>query len=118
MPLLSQISRRVEDLGSARAFWRDVLLTQELFACPGLAFFDLGQTRPMLRETEKCDEADIPYLNCPDIVAGHADLLDRGAVFTGAPHKIHKHPDGTDEWMALFKDDERRDLPLHSLSRP
>lgn len=43
MPL-SQIARRVEDLDRARSFWRDTLGIPELYAFPGLAFFDLGPT--------------------------------------------------------------------------
>ncbi|HOZ31865.1 MAG TPA: hypothetical protein PLM52_03225 [Tabrizicola sp.] len=117
MPL-SQISRRVEDLTRARAFWRDTLGISELYAFPGLAFFDLGRTRLMLRETGQRDQADILYLATPDIATAHADLSERGARMTGTPHMIHKHPDGTEEWMAFFKDDEDRDLALHSVVRP
>ena len=116
MPL-SQISRRVEVLDRARAFWRDTLQIPELYAFPGLAFFELGPTRLMLRETGTRDEADILYLACPDIAAAHAALTERGATMTGAPHMIHKHPDGAEEWMAFFKDDEGRDLALHSVQR-
>lgn len=117
MPQLSQLSRRVEALDRARAFWRDTLQVPELYAFPGLAFFDLGGTRLMLKETGTREEADILYLATPDIAAAHADLKERGAEMTGAPHMIHTHPDGTQEWMAFFKDDEGRDLALHSLVR-
>ena len=117
MPQLSQVSRRVEDLTRARAFWRDTLQMTELYAFPGLAFFDLGGPRLMLRETGRRDEADILYLAVPDIMAAHAALRDRGASMTGAPHMIHKHPDGAEEWMAFFTDDEGRDLALHSVAR-
>ena len=115
---LSQISRRVENLTRARAFWRDTLQIPELYAFPGLAFFDLAGTRLMLRETGSREEADIIYLRCPEIGAAHAALVERGATFTGAPHMIHKHPDGAEEWMAFFKDDEGRDLALHATARP
>jgi catechol 2,3-dioxygenase-like lactoylglutathione lyase family enzyme len=115
---LSQISRRVENLNRARAFWRDVLQVPELYAFPGLAFFDLGPTRLMLRETGSRDEADILHLSTPDIAEAHAALTEKGASMTGAPHMIHKHPDGAEEWMAFFKDDEGRDLALHSVVRP
>jgi DNA-binding CsgD family transcriptional regulator len=117
MPQLSQLSRRVETLDRARTFWRDTLQIPELYAFPGLAFFDLGGTRLMLRETGTRNEADILYLATPDIAAAHAALMDRGAEMTGAPHMIHKHPDGAEEWMAFFKDDEGRDLALHSIVR-
>lgn len=115
---LSQISRRVENLDRSRAFWRDTLGIPELYAFPGLAFFDLGGTRLMLRETGQREDADILYLATPDIAAAHAALSAKGAELTGAPHMIHKHPDGTEEWMAFFKDDEGRDLALHSVARP
>lgn len=117
MPV-SQISRRVEDLTRARAFWRDKLGIPELYAFPGLAFFDLGSTRLMLRETGQRDEADILYLSTSDITADHAALMQKGAELTGAPHMIHKHPDGSEEWMAFFKDDEGRDLAFHSVLLP
>jgi catechol 2,3-dioxygenase-like lactoylglutathione lyase family enzyme len=116
MPLagqISQIARRVESLPRARAFWRDTLQVPELYAFPGLAFFDLGGTRLMLRETGTRDEADILYLSTADITGSHADLMARGAVFSHAPHLIHKHPDGKAEWMAFFTDDEDRPLALH-----
>ncbi|WP_137111257.1 VOC family protein [Rhodobacter sp. SY28-1] len=118
MTPLSQLSRRVKNLDRARAFWRDTLQIPELYAFPGLAFFDLGGTRLMLRETGTQDEADILYLSTPDITSAHAALAERGANMTGAPHMIHKHPDGAEEWMAFFKDDEGRDLALHSVVRP
>jgi catechol 2,3-dioxygenase-like lactoylglutathione lyase family enzyme len=117
MPQLSQISRRVESLDRARSFWRDTLQVAELYAFPGLAFFDLGGTRLMLRETGTRDEADILYLAIPDIAEAHATLAQRGTQMIGAPHMIHKHPDGAEEWMAFFKDDEGRDLALHSVVR-
>ena len=117
MPHLSQICRRVETLHRARAFWRDTLQLPELQAFPSLAFFDLGPTRLMLKKTGTRDEADILYLSTPDIAAAHAALTLRGAEVTGTPQMIHRHPDGAEEWMAFFKDDERRDLALHSILR-
>jgi catechol 2,3-dioxygenase-like lactoylglutathione lyase family enzyme len=112
---ISQIARRVEDLARARIFWRDTLGLPELYAFPGLAFLNLAGTRLMLRETGQRDEADILYLSVPDIMAAHAALLARGVAFSGAPHLIHRHPDGAEEWMAFFKDDEARDLALHAV---
>ena len=111
----SQIARRVERLDRARAFWRDTLGVPELYAFPGLAFFTLGPTRLMLRETGKRDEADILYLPVADIEAAQAALARRGAAFTGPPHLIHRHPDGQEEWMTFFEDDEGRPLALHAL---
>jgi hypothetical protein len=39
-------------------------------------------------------------------------LANRGVNFTHAPHLIHRHEDGTEEWMAFFEDDEKRPLAL------
>jgi methylmalonyl-CoA/ethylmalonyl-CoA epimerase len=38
----------------------------------------------------------------------------RGVEFIGAPHMIYRHADGTEEWMAFFKDPEGRPLALMS----
>lgn len=115
--MLSQIARRVENLPRARAFFAKIGV-KELYAFPGLAFLSLGRTRLMLKETGTRDDADILYLTTPDIAVAHAELLGKGVVFSSAPHMIHRHPDGTEEWMAFFKDDEGRDLALHMIHMP
>lgn len=115
---ISQIARRVESLDRARAFWRDMLGVPELYAFPGLAFLDLSGTRLMLRETGSKDEADILYLATDDIAAAHSGLAAKGVTFLQPPHRIHTHPDGTEEWMAFFHDDEGRILALHAVTRP
>jgi catechol 2,3-dioxygenase-like lactoylglutathione lyase family enzyme len=115
MSRVTQVSRRVESLDRARTFWRDTLQIPELYAVPGLAFFDLGGTRLMLKETGTRDQADILYLASDAIAADHARLTERGARMTGAPHMIHRHPDGSEEWMAFFEDDEGRPLALHAV---
>lgn len=33
-------------------------------------------------------------------------------TFTHAPHRIHRHEDGTEEWMAFFEDNDGRALAL------
>ena len=115
---ISQISRRVEHLDRARAFFTGIVGLAELYAFPGLAFLSLGETRLMLRETGTREEADILYFKVPAIGPTHAAMTLRGAVFSGPPHRIHTHPDGTEEWMAFFKDDEGRDLAIHALHGP
>jgi catechol 2,3-dioxygenase-like lactoylglutathione lyase family enzyme len=112
---ITQIARTVQDLPRARAFWRDTLGLPEVMAFPGLAFFDLGGTRLMLRETGAAGPADILYLAVTDIGAVHGELAANGVSVTGTPHMIHRHADGREEWMAFFKDDEGRDLALHEV---
>ena len=54
----------------------------------------------------------ILYFRVPDIQAAHQTLSGRGVEFLGAPHMIYRHPDGTEEWMAFFKDPDGRTLAL------
>jgi DNA-binding CsgD family transcriptional regulator len=46
--------------------------------------------------------------------AAHEDLAARGIAFVSAPHMIHRHDDGTEEWMAFFNDNEGRYLAIMS----
>jgi len=112
--MLGQIARTVKNTEESRAWYRDVLGLPELYAFPGLAFFDLGGVRLMLTEEDggTGSSESILYLRVPDIHAAKEDLEQRGVAFTHAPHLIHRHEDGTEEWMAFFDDNERRPLAL------
>jgi len=44
-------------------------------------------------------------------------LQARGVEILSAPHLIHRHQDGTEEWMCFFKDPEGRPLALMSQVR-
>lgn len=59
----------------------------------------------------------IIYFRVPDIRAAHAELLAKGVQFESAPHLIHRHADGTEEWMAFFYDPEGRLLSIMSQVR-
>ena len=109
---LTQIARRVERLDRARDFYRDALGMTELYSFPGLAFFALGDTRLMLRETGSREEADILYFTVKAIKDRHAALSHGPVILISDPHLIHRHPDGTEEWMCFFQDDEGRTLAL------
>jgi hypothetical protein len=39
-------------------------------------------------------------------------------VFFNAPHLIYRHPDGTEDWMAEFRDNEDRPLALSAQVGP
>jgi hypothetical protein len=45
-------------------------------------------------------------------------LAGKGVEFTHAPHMIHRHEDGTEEWMAFFNDNEGRPLAIMGQARP
>ena len=116
---LGQISRSVADIAAAEAWWRDVLCLPHLYTFGKLAFFDCGGVRLMLSaEAGQPDQANVLYFRVPDIAASHAELMARGVVFLGAPHMIHRHADGMEEWMAFFSDNEGRPLAIMSQVRP
>ena len=45
-------------------------------------------------------------------------LAERGVKFQGAPHLIHRHADGTEEWMAFFEDPDGNYLALMEQVKP
>jgi len=110
--MLGQVARTAGSVEESRAWYRDVLGLPELYAFPGLAFFDLGGVRLMLTEEGDGAQDSILYLRVPDVHAAKEDLEARGVKFTHAPHMIHRHEDGTEEWMTFFEDYEGRPLAL------
>lgn len=112
---IGQISRTVRDIDAACEWYGKTLGLKHLFTFGKLAFFDCGGTRLYLSaENPEPGPESILYLRVEDIAAAHAGLTARGVEFIGAPHLIHRHADGTEEWMAFFKDPEGRPLALMS----
>lgn len=111
--MLGQVARTTKGFEASHRWYRDVLGLPELYVFGNLAFFDLGGVRLMLTEEEgdlACES--ILYLRVPDIHAAKEELEARGVKFVNAPHLIHRHEDGTEEWMAAFEDNEGRILEL------
>jgi DNA-binding CsgD family transcriptional regulator/catechol 2,3-dioxygenase-like lactoylglutathione lyase family enzyme len=116
---IGQISRTVRDIDEACAWYGKVLGLKHLYTFGKLAFFDLGGTRLYLSaEGEAAGPESILYLRVDDIGVAYNELVARGVEFKGAPHLVHRHADGTEEWMAFFKDPEGRFLALLSQVRP
>lgn len=113
---IGQIARRVSDVDAAVRWYRDVLGLTLLYQYGDLAFFDCGGTRLFLSDEEDGPSAgnSLLYFRVDDITAAYEALLARGVRFLGAPHMIFKHPDGTEEWMAFFKDVDDATLGLMS----
>jgi predicted enzyme related to lactoylglutathione lyase len=115
---ICQISRTVRSIPEAQRWYGEVLGLKHLYSFGNLAFFDCDGIRLFLSEAEDSSGAEsIIYFNVTDIRAAHAELLERGVEFLGAPHMIHRHSDGTEEWMAAFKDNEGRPLAILSQVR-
>jgi DNA-binding CsgD family transcriptional regulator/catechol 2,3-dioxygenase-like lactoylglutathione lyase family enzyme len=109
---IGQIARSVSDVVASEQWYRDVLGLPHLYTFGPLAFFDLGGTRLMLSQEGGAAKESVLYLRVPDIGAAHATLTSRGVKFTHAPHMIHRHADGTEEWMAFFDDPDGRPLAV------
>ena len=109
---LAQIARTVKDIAAARHWYGDVLGLPHLYSFGNLAFYDCAGTRLFLSEGDANPSESILYFRVDDIRSAHATLAERGVEFTNAPHMIHRHDDGTEEWMAVFNDPEGRPLAI------
>ena len=115
---IGQIARSVKDIAAARAWYGDTLGLSHLYSFGNLAFFDCGGVRLFLSEGDGGAAESIVYFQVEDVRTAQAQLAERGVEFTHAPHMIHRHADGTEEWMAFFKDNEDRPLAIMSQARP
>ena len=109
---IGQIARSVSDTQASEKWYREVLGLPHLYTFGTLAFFDCDGTRLMLSQEAGAAKESILYLRVADVAAAHQQLQSRGVKFTHAPHMIHRHADGTEEWMAFFEDPDRRPLAL------
>lgn len=115
---IGQISRSVSDIARAETWFGTVLGLKHLYTFGKLAFFDCDGVRLLLSETNAALPADsLLYLRVEDIERAYAQLQARGVEFTHAPHLVHRHGDGTEEWMAFFKDPDGRPLAIMSQVR-
>ena len=116
---LGQVARSVADIRESEAWYRDVLGLDHLYTFGDLAFFDCGGTRIMLSQAEDQPPPEsIIYLRVDDIHGTHQRLVESAVEFINAPHMIHQHEDGAEEWMAFFKDPEGRPLALMAVTEP
>lgn len=115
---IGQISRQVRNIDAAVAWYRDVLGLPHLFTFGSLAFFDCHGVRLFLSAGEKEGGQkpgdSILYFRTDDIDAAYRTLQARGVTFKGAPHMIHRHASGMEEWMAFFEDPDGGILALMS----
>lgn len=113
MGVLGQIARPVKDIEAARHWYGEVLGLTHLYSFGNLAFYQCGELRLFLsQEPVESQGASVLYFRVRDIHAAREALTARGVVFTDAPHMIHRHADGMEEWMNFFKDNEDRPLAI------
>lgn len=111
---IGQIARSVEAIEVAIPWYRDVLGLPHLYSFGKLAFFACGPLRLMLSEGDGAAES-ILYFRVIDIRSARQTLAARGVIFIAAPHRVHRHEDGSEEGMAFFEDPDGRPLGLMSL---
>ena len=118
---IGQISRPVSDIETAVKWYSEVLGLPHLYTYGDLAFFDCGGTRLFLsaaEPAEKVGEPSVLYFRVDDINAAYDELRDRGAEFEAAPHLIHRHESGMEEWMAFFPDPDGHLLAIMAQVEP
>lgn len=115
--VVGQIARSVTDIEVATAWYRDTLGLPHLYSFPRLAFFACGDLRLMLSEGDGPADS-ILYFSVADILTTHDELARAGVKFVSAPHRVHRHNDGSEEWMAFFEDPDGRPLGLMSCVPP
>jgi catechol 2,3-dioxygenase-like lactoylglutathione lyase family enzyme len=114
---IGQVSRTVSDIAAAEEWYARVLGLPHLYSFGKMAFFDCGGTRLYLTAEGPAGPESILYLRVADMRAAYEELRSRGVEFSGAPHLVHKHADGTEEWMAFFKDPDGRPLAIMSQAK-
>jgi DNA-binding CsgD family transcriptional regulator len=115
---IAQIARSVHDIKQAEAWYKNVLGLPHLYTFGNLAFFDCNGTRLMLSQESASVPESILYMRVGNIAAAYEQLKSRGVEFTNAPHMIHRHADGTEEWLSMFKDPEGRPLGIMAQAKP
>lgn len=113
---IGQIALLVRDAKRASSFYSEVLELRHLYSFGDLIFFDCAGTRLYLQRVpeEEWRPGSIIYFTVADITLRYQQLADRGVVFRGAPHLIHRHDSGLEEWMTFFDDGEGNTLALMS----
>jgi DNA-binding CsgD family transcriptional regulator/predicted enzyme related to lactoylglutathione lyase len=117
---LGQISLSIRDVARAEAFYGRTLGLPHVFTFGDLAFFDADGVRLYLHRKDEADwkPSSTLYFLVDDIHATQEALTANGVRFTGAPHVIFTHDDGTEEWMTFFEDGEGNILALMSRAKP
>jgi DNA-binding CsgD family transcriptional regulator/catechol 2,3-dioxygenase-like lactoylglutathione lyase family enzyme len=113
--VIGQVSRNVSDVRQAVKWYSTVLGLPHLYTFGDLAFFDCDGVRLFLSQRNGAAGADEPsvlYFRVPDINAAYDVLRARGVKFQGAPHMIHRHDSGMEEWMAFFDDPDGHPLAI------
>jgi len=114
---LGQVARVTRDVDRTANWLRDVVGLPEMMRFDAMAFFDCGQVRLYLSSGDPAMNS-LLYFRVNDIHAEVERLRTVGVNIRSAPHRIHVHADGAEEWMAFFDDPDGCPLALMSRSLP
>lgn len=114
---LGQVARSTRDLAATADWLRDTLGLPEILRFESAAFFDCGGVRLYLAIGDPASNS-LLYFRVRDIHAEVARLRAAGVRIPRAPHRIHVHADGTEEWMAFFTDPEGGPLGVMAAVSP
>ena len=114
---LGQVTRVTRDVVRMADWLRDVVGLPELMRFDAMVFFDCGQVRLYLAAGDPATNS-LLYFRVNDIHAEVDRLSSAGVHIKSAPHRIHVHDDGVEEWMAFFEDPDGHPLALMSRSVP
>ena len=111
--VIGQIARPVSDIQAAIEFYGGVLGLPHLYTFGDLAFFDCGGTRLFLSANDgPVSDPSCLYFRVDNIQTAYDELRGRGVEFEQAPHLIHKHDNGVEEWMVFFTDPDGHPLAM------
>lgn len=111
---LGQVSRTTRDLPAMADWLRDIVGLTEIMRFESAAFFDSGGVRIYLSVGDPASNS-LLYFRVGDIEAELDRLRAKGVTIKSAPHRIHVHEDGMEEWMAFFTDLDGGPLGLMSV---
>lgn len=117
---IGQISLSIREVARAERFYGETLGLPHVFTFGDLAFFDADGVRLYLHRKDEEDwkPSSVLYFLVDDTHAAQEKLTAKNVHFTGAPHVIFTHDDGTEEWMTFFEDGEGNTLALMSRAAP
>lgn len=114
---LGQVSRVARDLPQMADWLRDTLGLTQVMRFENAVFFDCGGVRLYLSAGDPATNS-LLYFRVADIHAQVEALRAAGVAVASAPHRIHVHEDGAEEWMAFVTDPEGGNLGLMSAIPP
>ena len=117
---IGQVSLSIRDTARAERFYGEILGLPHVFTFGDLAFFDADGTRIYLHRKDESEwrPSSVLYFLTDDIHDAQESLVAKGVHFGAAPHIIHTHDDGTEEWMTFFEDGEGNTLALMARVSP